>query len=425
MREFRYLIIGNSAAGVSAAEAIREVDREGSIAIVSDEPYHTYSRALIGHYLAGQTPVERMGYRPADFYERLGITPILGRRAVRLVVRRRQVELDGGELLKYGDCLLATGGRPFLPKIDGLDLRGVTTFLSLDDARRLESYLPGAKKAVVIGGGLIGMQVAEALRERGREVTVVELLPRVLAPVLDETGSRLVEDLFRSHGVSIVTGRSAAAVVSRADDPARVGGVRLDNGEVLPADIVVAAIGVVPRAELAEAAGAPVRRGVVVDSRMRTSAAHLYAAGDVAEVRDFLLGVDRAIPIWPSATLGGRAAGFNMAGKPAEFPGVTGMNAADFFGFPVVSAGIVNPKPEDKIEILTRQDPESRRLARLMLRDNRVVGMEFAGGAVDRAGVYYGMMRDDRDVSAFRDLLLDEEFNFLAMPEGVRREKIA
>ncbi|MEW5944937.1 MAG: FAD-dependent oxidoreductase, partial [bacterium] len=214
MERFEYLILGNSTAGVAAAEAIRSVDREGKLAIVSEEPYHTYSRPLISYLITGERDVERMGYRSGDFYERIGGRVFLGVKVERIDCEGRKVVTSGGEGIGFGKLLIATGGRAIIPPIAGVEREGVFTFTSYDDARRVKDYIErgGCDEGVVVGGGLIGLQAAEALCRAGLKVTVVELLARVLAPVLDEEGSRLVEEVFRRNGVRIVTGVGAKEI---------------------------------------------------------------------------------------------------------------------------------------------------------------------------------------------------------------------
>ena len=423
MKNYRYLIIGNSAAGIGAAEAIRAVDAVSPMAIVSDESYHTYSRALIAHYHAGKTPFEKMLYRPPDFYDKNHIDAHLGKRVVKVDFGGHSADLSSGETLGWQKLLLATGGRPFIPKMEGLDKKGVSTFLSLDDAKKVEQHLGGAGRVVIVGGGLIGLQAAEALNRRGLDVTVVELLDRVLSPVLDPVGSQIVEQVYRGRGVHILTGCSVQAVVARRNEPDHAGGVLLSTGAEIPADLVIVAIGVVPRTELAANGKVTIDRGMVVDTTMRTSVEDVYAAGDAVEVNDFVLQTRRLIPIWPSAYLGGRTAGFNMAGDKRDFSGITGVNAGDFFGYPIISAGIINPQDGNEYEILCVHDEQNRYYKKLLLKDNIIHGMVLAGDAIDRAGIYYGLMREATSVADFKHRLLGEDPNLMLLSRPLRQAK--
>ena len=171
--ETEYLIIGNSAGGIATAEAIREVDREGTLTMVSDEPYFPYSRPLISEYLAGERSLDSMLLRPADFYQTNNIEALLGTRAVRVELGRRLVELEDGRRMAWRKLLLATGGAPIVPKLKGSHREGVFTFTSLEDAERIGQALDRGRTIVVIGGGLIGVSLAQALVHRGVAVVMV------------------------------------------------------------------------------------------------------------------------------------------------------------------------------------------------------------------------------------------------------------
>ena len=257
----KYLIIGNSAGGIGAAEAIREVDRIGSITIISDEPYPTYSRPLISEYLARERNLDRMLFRPTEFYSKNNIAPLLGKKVKSLGLESHTVELDDEEKIDWEKLLLAPGGVPIVPKIDGIDKKGVFTFITLDDAKAIDEFLDSAEKAVVIGGGLIGISVTEALVKRGIKVTVVEMKGKILNTILDEEASSIAEETLGQEGIRIVTGHTVAEI--EGED--LVTGVVLDDGEKIPCDLVIVAIGVSPRTELVLDTEIKVNHGVVVD----------------------------------------------------------------------------------------------------------------------------------------------------------------
>ncbi len=419
----RYLIIGNSVGAVGAVEAIRGVDRQGSLAIISDEPYQVYSRPRISEYLAGKSTMQDMLYRPQDFYEQNNIQAVLGQKAVALDLEKRLVRLEGGETLSWDRLLLATGGVPFVPRMEGLDKSGIFTFTTLGDAEKIGAALPKTRSAVVIGGGLIGMSVTEALVKRGVEVTVIELKDWVLNTILDRDGALLTQMALADLGVKVLMGETVQRILGRADDDSTVGGVTLASGETLTCDMVVAAIGVVPRTELASGSAIQVNRGIVVDRRMTTSVPDVYACGDVAEAFDFIYGINRVVPIWPNAYLGGRVAGYNMAGLETEYPGGVAMNSLKYFNLPIVSAGLYEPL-DDTYQVLKVLDREKRQYKKLVLKDNRVVGMVLVG-EIDKAGILLGLMRDRVEVSSFREKLLAADFGWAFLPAELRQEKLS
>jgi len=421
-QHFEYLIIGNSAGGIAAAEAIREVDRDGLLAIVSDEPYPAYSRPLISEYLAGQRSQRSVALRPSTFYRRNGIDAILGVRAQRIDFEKREVELADGRAIGWEKLLLATGGSPIVPPMAGGENEGIFTFTTLQDAERLRRAVADVRRAVVIGGGLIGLSAAQALAHRRLAVTIVELKETILSTMLDARAARLVEKAIRRQGVTVITGQSVREVVGRPEDDSRVGGVVLDDGRQMLCDLVVVAIGVAPRTELV--AGSPVKvgRGIVVDRRMATSVPGVYACGDVAEAHDFLHGENRVTPIWPNAVLGGRAAGHNMASQPDTYAGGTSANSLNYFGLAITAAGVVNP-PDGSYEVLSASGPDDGGYRKVVLRDGRIVGLLFIG-EIEPSGVVYGLMRDGADVGAFRESLLSRGFGLASLPEELRRQKL-
>ncbi len=414
----RYLIIGNSAGGIGAAEAIRQVDRGGAITIISDEPYPAYSRPLISEYLAKGLPVERMLFRPADFYERNNIRTFLGKKVERLDIDKHTIGLGSGEKIGWEKLLLAIGGSPIIPEIEGIGLKGIFTFNKLDDARAIDDFLShyGRKiKAVVLGGGLIGVSVTEALVKRGVEVTIVEMKERILNTILDEEASALEEEGLKRAGVEIITGHTIGKVSSYL--PGEATGVTLDDSQPIPCELVIVAIGVRPRTELVSGTRIKVNRGIVVDRYMATSAADVYACGDAAEAYDFVYGENRLTPIWPNAYIGGRTAGFNMAGVPTEYPGGTAMNSLKYFGLDAVSAGMVKP-PDDGYEVLSEKYDTAYR--KVILKEGLVVGMVFVGN-IEKSGIVFGLMKDKVNVDGFKRELLAHDFGLVSLPEEIWR----
>ena len=263
---------------------------------------------------------------------------------------------------------------------------------------------------MVIGGGLIGISVTEALVKRGVKVTVVEMKERILNTILDEETSAREEATIREAGVSIVTGRTVAKISS---EEKTVSSVTLDDGQIVPCDLVIVAIGVRPRIEIVSDTGIKVNRGIVVDRYMATSSPDVYACGDVAEAYDFIHGENRLNPVWPNAYLGGRVAGLNMAGVRTEYHGGLAMSALKYFGLDAVSAGIVTP-PDDSYEVLKNIYDDNYR--KVVLKDGLVVGMVFMGH-IEKSGIVYSLIEDRVNVSGFKQALVARDFGLLSLPE--------
>ncbi len=419
--KIKYLIIGNSAGGIGAAEAIRGVDKAGTLAIVSDEPYPAYSRPLISEHLSEGRSLERMLYRPADFYEQNKIKTVFGDTVARIDFGGRTLELESGRTIAWQKLLLATGGSPIVPGMEGKDLKGVFTFTTLDDAKAIDKFLKqrqGRIKAVVIGGGLIGVSATEALLKRGVEISIVEMKDWVLNTILDEEAAALEAAALSGAGVDIITGHTVAKINSSLLD--EVNGVSLDDGRSIRCDMVVVAIGVTPRLDLVADNGVKTNRGIIVDRRMATSVPGVYACGDVAEAYDFVYGENRVTPVWPNAYTGGRVAGLNMAGKKAEYGGGTAMNALKYFGVNILSAGMVNP-PDDSYEVISQRGDGIYK--KVIIKDGKILGMVFVGD-IEKAGIIYNLMKDGVKVGSFKETLVADDFGLASLPEKIWRARL-
>jgi NAD(P)H-nitrite reductase large subunit len=418
----KYLIVGNSVGAVGAVEAIRQIDGSGPLVMLSDEPYPAYSRPMIAEYLTGECSLERMHYRPPEFYEANRVQAVLGHKAVGIDFQAKLVELDNGRKIAWRKLLLATGGTPIVPDIDGVARENVFTFTTIADTEKMKRSLPSDATVIVIGGGLIGMSVTQALVKCGAKVIVVELMERLLSTMLDPEGSRLAEEQLRAAGVQLVTGQTVSKIIGRSGDETRVGRVILQDGRSISCDAVVVAIGVVPRTELVKGSPVAVNRGIIVDRRMQTSVRDVYACGDVAEAFDFVQKAERVIPVWPNAYLGGRVAGLNMAGARTKYAGGTAMNSLNCFGLSVASAGLVDPGDADGYETLSTPATATS-YRKIVLKRGRVVGMIFLGD-VERSGVVFGLMKDGVNVSGFKEALLRRDFGLSALPDPLRREML-
>ena len=417
----KYVIVGASAAGIGAVEAIREVDPVGTVTVISEESCPQYSRPMISDLVSGKANFEKMMCREDEFWEKNEVQALTGRTAISLNLTEKYVALDRGDRVNFEKLLIATGGKPFVPKIESADKDGVFTFTTLSDAERLLARIENAKSAVVIGGGLIGVSVTEALVKRGLKVTMVELKDKILSLILDPTASEMVENVIRNAGVTIVTGQSVQRVTGKPEDENAVGGAILTNGEQVQCDLVIIAIGVIPRMELVSGTDVKTNRGIIVDRFMRTNVSDVYASGDVAEAYDFVLGENRLLPLWPLALLEGKVAGYNMAGKKADYPGGTAMSALKYFDIPIISVGIANPMEDAAYECLVKHEPEKNLYKKIVLKDNVIVGMTLVND-IEQAGVLFHLMKNGANVKKFKQELLSEDFCLATVPRSLRRK---
>ncbi len=419
----KYVVVGASAAGIGAVEAIREIDQTGTITIISDETCAHYSRPMISDLVSGKADIQKMKCRSDEFWKENNIEAVTGKKATAINLTEKTVQLDSGEKIAYEKLLIATGGKPFVPKMEGSDKDGVFTFTTMADAQRLSAKIGSvnAKAAVVIGAGLIGISVTEALMKRGLKVTMVELQEKILSLLLDAKGSDLVEGVIRKAGVNVVTGQSVQKIVGKPDNEGAVGGVILTKGDQLSCDLVIVAIGVVPRTELVAGTAVKINRGIVVDNMMQTTVSDVYASGDVAETYDFIMNQNRLLPLWPLAVLEGQVAGYNMAGKTTAYMGGTNMSSLKYFGIPIVSIGLANSKEDPALEVLIKEDAEQNVYKKLVLKNNVIVGLTLVN-SIERAGILFYLMKNAINVKKFKQKLLEDDFSWATLPTGLQRK---
>lgn len=379
----KYVIIGNSTAGIAAVEGIRSVDRKGEITIVSDEPFAAYGRPLISYYLMGATDRSRMNYRPADFYEKNGVRTLLGTRAERIDAAAQKVTLAGGKQLSYDRLLVATGSRPFEPPMEGIgSVSHKFNFMTMQDALGLEEQLSPDREVLIIGAGLIGLKCMEGILARVKRVTVVDMAPRILPSILDDEASAIVRRQLEELGVRFFLSDS----VARFEGDTAL----LRSGEKLSFDLLVVAVGVRANVELVKDAGGETARGIVTDDHCRTTLKNVYAAGDCAESFDVSSGTRKVIAVLPNAYAQGFCAGVNMAGKDKPCDPAIPLNAIGFFGSHILTAGSY----EGECHSWT----EGTRCRRLFVRDGVLKGFILVN-MPERAGIYTSLVRSGTPLS--------------------------
>ncbi|MBI5166942.1 MAG: NAD(P)/FAD-dependent oxidoreductase [candidate division NC10 bacterium] len=416
----RYLIIGNSAAAIGAVESIRPRDREGEITILSKEPYYAYSRPLITEYIADVFRDEDLTYRGPDFYRENRIQVHLGIKARAVNPKNRVVLTEDGTEHPYDRLLIATGGTPIVPPIKGLDKEGVFTCTTWDDSKAIKALLPRVKRAVVVGGGLIGVKAAEGLYEAGVHVTIVELLPHIMGRILDAEGAYIFEAYLKGKGLGIITGETVVEALGNG----RVEGVRLASGDTLPCDFLIIAVGVRPNVEeVVEGSGIRVNQGILVDRHMRTSVPDVYAAGDVAEGDEMLVREKRVIALWPVAYRQGKIAGLNMAGEDREYEGGFPQNTVSVLGLTTITIGFTEPPEPNGYKVLMRRGPGENDYKKLIFKGDVLEGAILVN-SIDRAGILTGLIRARTEIGSNKERLLDTRLGLTALPRAWRKEKL-
>ncbi len=401
----RHVIVGNGAAGVAAADAIRRCDAGAQIVMLSDEPYPAYYRPILP-FLLYDAPESQNLYRDTLHTPR-EVDARPGARVCAILSNERAIILETGERLSYDKLLLATGASSARPPIPGLDGPGVYGLRTLDDAMGLKAAAEKGGRAVVIGGGRIGVKTALALRHLNIPVTIVEMLQWIIPLQFDAEVAPIFESALRDQGIQMRFGHSAREITRRKG---KIESVQLDDGTQLPADFAIVAAGVRANLELARAAGIATRRGILVNTRLETSVLGIYAAGDVVETRDVATGDAIVSGIWTNAVAMGQVAGENMAGRLREYEGAFSLlNAMDLAGIPVISVGLINPPEGAGYQVsATRRGAIYRKL---VFKEERLVGMVLAGD-IRRAGFYASMIREHADTRRSREAILDNTYSY-------------
>jgi nitrite reductase (NADH) large subunit len=398
------LIIGSGMAGTLAAKTLRELDPNVGIEVLGEERHAYYPRPNLIEYLAGRMPLERIFAFPAGWADRQAISLRLAEKVTRLRPAEKTVETAGGVTLSYDALLIATGARAALPPVPGIDRRGVFVLRTLDDTHELIAWLEGRRRVVVLGGGLLGLEIARALRGRGAEVEVVEFFDRLLPRQLDPAAAAILRAQFEKAGIGVRLRATATEVLGEDE----VRGLRLGSGETLDADAVVVAAGIKPEIGRAADAGLATGRGIVVDDQLRTSAPGIFAAGDVAEHRGRIYG------IIPAAFEQARAAAAGMLGQDRPYAGTVPFNTLKVAGLFLTSAGEIDAEGPD-FEVLVRSLPEAGLYKKIVLQEGRLSGAIWMGTKKGAAEISR-LVALRRNVGSIKKALLEDDFDFTELP---------
>jgi len=391
----RIVIVGAGPAGITVAETLREHDREAEITMLSSEPFPPYAPpAMADHFLTGRE--DTLFWKGRDICERLNVDYQANTRVKSLAPQARELSLADGSVLNYERLVIATGGGLHAP-IAGDDLQGVYNFKSLSAAKQLVDGVRAGqiRRAVIVGAGFIGVELALLLQDLGVAVTMVEMEDRLMWRMLEPETAGIVLEKVHARGVEVRLNTRAEAFLGDRE----VTGVQLESGEQLHADAYVAATGVKPAIEWLKGSGVETSWGVIVDDLLRTNIPDIYAAGDVAETRDRMTGERFVHAIFPNAVAQGRVVANGLLGFEVAYEGAEAMNSLKHLGVEVMAVG----SQSGQEELRWRNDGVLRKV---FLSDGRIVGFRLAGD-IRGAGVYRSLMLRGVDVRPFRDRLLD------------------
>lgn len=388
------VIVGNGMAAVRLVEELTtRAPGRYAIAVIGEEPALAYNRVLLSSLLAGEVAEKDIELKSRDWWKEKGVTLVYGCRATDIDVGARQVRLEGGVRLDFSKIVLATGSEPIRLPLPGANLAGVLTFRDVKDVGAIMERAGPKKRAVVIGGGLLGLEAAYGLHKAGAKVTVAHLMDQLMERQLDARSAQMLKTALEALGIEVLLGAKSTGIEGR--DKAE--GLRLADGQLLQADLIVMSAGIRPRADLARGAELDVNRGIVVDDQLQTSAEGIYALGECAEHRGICYGLVE--PAYEQARILAR----HLADEPARYEGSLLATNLKVSGINVFSAGDFVGAPGTELIVLT--DAEQGTYRKLVVKDGCLMGAILLGDTAD-ARWYLDLIRSATPITAMRDDLI-------------------
>lgn len=395
----RYLIIGNGVAGARAAVRIRERDPKGEIHIFTGEAYPFYYRVRFPEFVAGEVTIKEITIHTKEFYQGKNISLHLEEAIAEVFLEKKEAISRQGHTYSYDVLLMATGGNAFVPPIPGNEKEGVFTLRTMKDAIKMKAFSEKINKAILIGGGLVGLETGGALLRRGIKVSVIEQNPRILPRQMDTEGAQILQAKMESMGFTFFLNGQSEEILGKD----KVEGVRLKDGRVVEGQIAIISAGVRPNIDLAKKMGLEIKNGVLVNDRLETSVLDIFAAGDVAEHRGRVYG------LWPAAQKQGEIAGVNMAGGEEFYKGTVVSNTLKVVGIDLTSTGEIDA--EGKLECVVRSDREKCNYCKVTFKEDKVVGCILLGETKGRAELLSAIEKE-ADIKEIKDSILKEGFDF-------------
>ena len=396
----RVVIIGNGISGIIFSKTLRELDKKIQIDVFAKEKYHYYPRPNLIEFLAGKIPYERIFAFSEDWYREKNINIQLNKTIKKILPDLQEIELHNGQREKYDKLLFASGSHSFIPPFKGVDKRGVFSLRTIDDAFKILEYLESHRKVIVIGGGVLGLEIARALKSRGAEVEVVEFFDYLLGRQLDFQGASILKDQIEMVGIKVHLGMATEEVFGNNE----VKGLRFKGGEELETDMTVIAAGVRPNINIAKEAGLETERGLVVNDYLQTSESLIYGAGDILQHKGRMYG------IIPACFDQARTAAYNIFGQKKKYEGTIPSNTLKVAGLSVTSIGLVNPE-EGKCEEFRKEIRQEGIYKKIVVQEGTIIGAIWMGTkkGIDRIN---RAISQRKNIEKWKDSILEDDFDF-------------
>ncbi|OHB68163.1 MAG: hypothetical protein A2W17_11910 [Planctomycetes bacterium RBG_16_41_13] len=396
----KHIIIGNGVAGTQAAKTIRKYDAFADIQIFTDEHYPFYSRPRLPELLAKAITIEETFVFDRSWYQRNNIQIHLNHTVHSVEAEKQVITLMDKSCVSYDKLLFATGSKSALPPISGIDTeKGVFTLRTIEDVKHIAKYAESSKSAIIIGGGLLGIEAGNALRKLGLSVTVVEYFDRLLPRQLDSEGSEILQSHMEDIGLAFILGARSSAIREKGNKKV----LELKNGAAVEGDFILVSAGILPSCLLAQNADISFNRGMLVNDYMETNRTNIYAAGDVAEHRNIIYG------IWPAAHAQGVIAGTNMAGGRIPYTGTVPSTRLKVAGVHLISIGNISTE-DDTVEQLEVKNSVNKIYKKLFIREGIPIGAIFLG-EMKNAYELGRIIESKTDIRRYKEKILDNDFN--------------
>lgn len=396
----RISVIGNGLAGAIASKTLRELDPTADIDVFSEEKYLYYPRPNLIEFLAGRISQSELFAFSEDWYANQNISIHLGKPVRKIHPESKKIELDAGKTESYDALLLANGASSWVPPIIGAEKKGVFTLRTLDDTLKIIEWVDNHPKLVIIGGGLLGLEIARAIRTRGAMVQVVEFFPRLLPRQLDEEGASVLQSQVEDMGITVQLGIQTEEIVGEQ----KIQGLRFKSGEEMAADAAIVAAGVRPNIGLAAEAGLETDKGVIVDDYLQTSHSDIFAAGDNVQHRDRVYG------IIPASFNQARTAALNIKNQEKKYSGTIPSNTLKVVGLDLTAIGLVNPE-EGTCEEYRKVDKENGKYKKLVIQKGKLVGAIWMGIKENINEINRIILRQI-DIERWKESMLEDDFDF-------------
>lgn len=396
----RIVVIGNGISGIIFSKTLRELDQDVEIDVFAREKYHYYPRPNLIDFLAERIPFERLFAFPEDWYTNQNIRIHLSKPVKKILSASREIELDQGHKERYDRLIVANGSYSFVPPFQGTEKKGIYTLWNLDDAYRILEYMADHPNVVVIGGGLLGLEIARALNTRGAQVGVVEFFDRLLPRQLDQQGASILQHHIERMGIKVRVGTVTEDFKGREE----VSGVRFKGGDEWEADMALVAAGARPNISMVQEAGLDVERGLIVNEYLQSSDPLIYGVGDAVQHKGRVYG------IIPASFEQARSAAHNVFGQQKEYLGTIPSNTLKVMGVHLTSIGLVNPE-EGEFEEFRKEIREEGIYKKVVLQDGIIVGAIWMG-TKDGVRDITRIITKKANVSEWKEALLEDEFDF-------------